>query len=130
MKKMFWRATALLVVLSGLALAGSAQAQWQTEWERVQAAARKEGKLVVSIPPSADLRKALEETVKQKFGIELEIVLSNSATTTKRVTQPARRRRAGRWPWRAASSDRRSAILRSTPGRGPWLGPSFQPWAL
>ena len=60
MKKMFCRATALHVVLSALALAGSAQAQWQTEWERVQAAARKEGKLVVSIPPSADLRKALE----------------------------------------------------------------------
>jgi iron(III) transport system substrate-binding protein len=85
MKKALSKTTVLLFLLFASALACPAQAQWQSEWERVQAGARKEGKLVVAIPPSADLRKALEGTIKQKFGIELEIVLSNSATTTKRV---------------------------------------------
>ena len=85
MTKTLAKIAVFLFLLSASTFAGPAQAQWQSEWERVQAAARKEGKLVVAIPPSADLRKALEGTVKQKFGIELEIVLSNSATTTKRV---------------------------------------------
>jgi iron(III) transport system substrate-binding protein len=85
MQKPFFKTTALLFILCALVLVPSARAQWQSEWERVQAGARKEGKLVISIPPSADLRKALEEAVKQKFGIELEIVLSDSARTTKRV---------------------------------------------
>jgi iron(III) transport system substrate-binding protein len=85
MQKPFFKTAALLFFLCALALVPSVEAQWQSEWERVQAAARKEGKLVISIPPSADLRKALEEAVRQKFGIELEIVLSDSARTTKRV---------------------------------------------
>jgi iron(III) transport system substrate-binding protein len=85
MKSPFSKTAVFLFIVSALALAGSAQAQWQSEWERVQAAARKEGKLVIAIPPSADLRKALEGAVQQKFGIELEIVLASSAVTTKRV---------------------------------------------
>lgn len=85
MKNPFAKITMFLFIGFASALAGSAQAQWQSEWERVQAAARKEGKLVIAIPPSADLRKALEGAVMQRFGIDLEIVLTNSATTTKRV---------------------------------------------
>ena len=85
MKKALSKATAFLIAVVASIYADSARAQWEAEWERVQAAARKEGKLVISIPPSADLRKALEESVKKRFGIELEIVLANSATTTKRV---------------------------------------------
>ena len=37
---------------------------WQAEWERVKAAARKEGKVVVNIPPNPTLRKKLEEVMK------------------------------------------------------------------
>jgi len=77
--------TMLIFVVYLFAFAALAQAQWQGEWERIQAAARKEGTLVVNIPPSAELRKALEEVVKQKFGIELEIVLASSTTLSKRV---------------------------------------------
>jgi hypothetical protein len=35
--------------------------KWQSQWERVQAAGRKQGKLIINIPASAELRKALEE---------------------------------------------------------------------
>jgi iron(III) transport system substrate-binding protein len=85
MRSSMGKLTTLLFVAYALAFAGAARAQWQTEWERVQAAARKEGKLVVNIPPSAELRIAVEGEVKQKFGIELEIVLASSTTLTKRV---------------------------------------------
>jgi iron(III) transport system substrate-binding protein len=50
------------------------QAAWKGEWEQAQAAAKQEGKVVVNIPPSAELRKALETVFKQRFGIEVELV--------------------------------------------------------
>jgi hypothetical protein len=46
-----------------------AQTTWQGEWEKTLAAAKKEGKAVVGIPPSAELRKALESAFIAKFGI-------------------------------------------------------------
>jgi len=85
MKNRFYKSITLLLAVHALVAADGALAQWQTEWEQVQAAARKEGKLVVAIPPSADLRKALEGAVKQKFGIEMEFVLTSSSRTAKRV---------------------------------------------
>jgi ABC-type Fe3+ transport system substrate-binding protein len=86
MLKQLLKIKAILFIVGALMVADLAQAQWQSEWERVLAAARKEGKLVLNIPPSPDLRKALEENLKQKFGIELEIVMANSAPVVKRVT--------------------------------------------
>jgi ABC-type Fe3+ transport system substrate-binding protein len=72
-------------IMLAIVSATNAHAQWQAEWERVQAAARKEGKLTINIPPSPELRKSLEAALKQKFGIELEIVMGSSVTMTKRV---------------------------------------------
>jgi iron(III) transport system substrate-binding protein len=63
----------------------SAQSDWQSEWSKVREGAKKEGKVVLGIPPSAELRKALETALKQKFGIELEPVLGSSNKTNKRV---------------------------------------------
>ena len=42
---------------------------WQVEWERAVELAKKEGKVVISIPASAELRQALEEGFKKRFGI-------------------------------------------------------------
>jgi ABC-type Fe3+ transport system substrate-binding protein len=84
-KKRLLKTKAILFFVCVFMVSESAQAQWQAEWERVLEAARKEGKLVLNIPPSADLRKALEENLRQKFGIELEVVMANSAPAVKRV---------------------------------------------
>jgi ABC-type Fe3+ transport system substrate-binding protein len=83
MKNVF--AMALLAGLYISLVGNPAAAQGQSEWEKVLAAGRKEGKVVVNVPPSAELRKALDETFRQKFGIEMEIVLSDSAHTVKRA---------------------------------------------
>jgi ABC-type Fe3+ transport system substrate-binding protein len=63
----------------------SAQSNWQQEWAQVQTLGRKEGKVVVNIPPSAELRKALEQAFPKKFGIEIELVLGQGATIAKRA---------------------------------------------
>ena len=67
---------------SGMALA---QVGWEQEWERVQTAARKEGKLVINVPPDTALRKTLEPMFKRRYGIELELVLGRGAVISGRI---------------------------------------------
>jgi hypothetical protein len=54
------------------------QSAWQSEWGKTLGAAKKEGKVVVGIPPSAELRKELESGFKAKFGFELELFSASS----------------------------------------------------
>ena len=61
------------------------QSSGSAEWERIVAAAKKEGKLVAGIPASADLRKQIEATFKAKFpGIELELMPSRGRAERKK----------------------------------------------
>jgi iron(III) transport system substrate-binding protein len=52
--------------------AGEAKPASRAEWESTVAEARKEGKLVVGIPPSAELRKQMEPLFKSRFGLDVE----------------------------------------------------------
>jgi ABC-type Fe3+ transport system substrate-binding protein len=58
-------AIALLVLVPPSTLAQS--------WDQIVAAGKKEGKVVVAISPSADLRKGMEETFEKRFGIDAEL---------------------------------------------------------
>ena len=62
-----------------------AQTNWQGEWEKTLAAAKQEGKAVVGIPPSTELRKALETAFKPKFGFELELFPATGPQIANRV---------------------------------------------
>ncbi|MGH7771953.1 MAG: hypothetical protein ACREQA_06910 [Candidatus Binatia bacterium] len=79
------RATLALLVIFGWVSSASAQSASQTEWERVQAAARKEGKIVVAIPLNPELRKALEGVLRSRFGIESEFLVGQSTVFVRRV---------------------------------------------
>ncbi|HXV82977.1 MAG TPA: hypothetical protein VEG60_24190, partial [Candidatus Binatia bacterium] len=65
-----------LIFLGGLILlcslyGGAALAQ-SDQWEKIIEAAKKEGKVVASIPPSAELRKLMELTFPKRYGIAVE----------------------------------------------------------
>ena len=64
---------------------GLAQEDWRAEWDRVKAAAREEGKVVVGIPPNPQLRRGLEEAMKEKFGIEIELTLALGSRSARRI---------------------------------------------
>src|SRR5258706_13191276 len=81
-----WRFPVLLyLLLAPLSSVAFAQANWQTEWAQRLDAAKKEGKVVFSIPPSVELRKALESTVPKKFGFEIEIVPGPAGRVVRRI---------------------------------------------
>jgi iron(III) transport system substrate-binding protein len=60
------------------------------EWEKILEAAKKEGTVVVSIPPSAELRKEMEEKFQKHYGIVLESVPGRGAATIRRIADEAK----------------------------------------
>jgi len=92
MKRNFFPATLfLLSALLLLPLAAFAQKAGEEEWAKVVAAAKKEGKVVVSIPASTELRKGTEEAFKKRFpGIELELVAARGSNHTNRMVEEKR----------------------------------------
>jgi iron(III) transport system substrate-binding protein len=61
------------------------------EWDRVVAAARQEGKVIVSVPASADLRKALETAFERRYpGIDAEFFASRGAEAVQKIVSEAK----------------------------------------
>ncbi|HWP24362.1 MAG TPA: extracellular solute-binding protein [Candidatus Binatia bacterium] len=55
------------------------------EWEKAREAARREGKIVLAIPPANELRREMEIVLKQKFGIDVELVAAPGPKNASRI---------------------------------------------
>jgi iron(III) transport system substrate-binding protein len=62
----------------------------KTTWERTIKAAGDEGKLVVSIPPGAELRKEIEEKFSRRFGIAAELIPARGSAVVRRIAEETR----------------------------------------
>ncbi len=71
-----------LVFLPRVAAGGEAK---PASWDSVLAEAKKEGKLVLGIPPSAELRKQLEPLFKSRFGLEVETLSAPGPQIAQRI---------------------------------------------
>jgi iron(III) transport system substrate-binding protein len=70
MKNLF---AALLALMLAARLAHAQTVpDWQKKWDDTLKAAREEGKVVVTGPPDAEIRKQLPEAFKKRFGIAME----------------------------------------------------------
>src|SRR5580765_110982 len=67
------------------ASAAAENAGWKQSWDETLAAARTEGKVVVSGPPSTELRKALPAAFKARYGINLEYAGGRSTESATRM---------------------------------------------
>lgn len=70
--------------------AGEAKPAAAVEWERTVEAAKKEGKVVVSIPASTELRRGIEKVFKQRFGIEPELNVGRAASIVGKILQESK----------------------------------------
>jgi len=78
-----------LFTLQGLASAQGVSPK--AEWEKTLELARKEGKVVVSIPASAELRKLTEEAFKKRYpNIELELVPARGSVVIRRIAEESK----------------------------------------
>jgi hypothetical protein len=80
----FAAALAAFVVPSQL-IAQLRTAGSEVEWEKTLEAARKEGKVAISIPASAEMRKQLEENFKKRHGIEVEVFTARGSAAVRRM---------------------------------------------
>jgi iron(III) transport system substrate-binding protein len=65
----------LVVAVLLLAMYGPALgADVNSEWQRVVAAAKKEGKIVIGAPPGTDFRNEVQSTLKKRFDLDSEFV--------------------------------------------------------
>ena len=71
---------------------GHAQSK-PTEWEKILEAAKKEGKVVASIPPSPELRKLMEIAFSQRYGIATEFVPARGGAIIQRMVSEAKANR-------------------------------------
>ncbi|MGZ8522531.1 MAG: hypothetical protein ACXWX7_20560, partial [Candidatus Binatia bacterium] len=78
--KYFW----LRVAVSLLATPVFA-AEGPGEWNQTLAAARKEGIVVVGIPASTELRTAIGQKFKDKFGISIELLAARGPENVTRI---------------------------------------------
>ena len=80
------------MVLANIQPASAAEVRRPAEWDKTLEAAKKEGKIVIAIPPANELRKDMETVLKQKFGLEAELV---SAPGPRNASRIAAERKAG-----------------------------------
>jgi iron(III) transport system substrate-binding protein len=79
-----------LLLQGAVALAQSSQSTRSGDWEKIIEAGRKEGKVVASIPPSAELRKLMELTFPKRYGIGVEFVPARGGNIIRRMVDEAK----------------------------------------
>src|SRR4029450_5044218 len=79
-----------LLLHGALALAQSSQPPRTADWDKIVEAGRKEGKVVASIPPSAELRKLMELTFPKRYGIGVEFVPARGGNIIRRMVDEAK----------------------------------------
>ncbi|HUK39966.1 MAG TPA: extracellular solute-binding protein [Candidatus Acidoferrales bacterium] len=74
--------------------AGTALAQTTpirgAEWDKIIEAAKKEGKVVVSLPASTELRAAIETNFEKRFGVDVEPIVGTAPVIVSRIVQESK----------------------------------------
>src|SRR5919108_3243359 len=79
-----------ILLQSAIASAQSSQSARPGDWDKIVEAGRKEGKVVASIPPSAELRKLMELTFPKRYGIGVEFVPARGGAIIRRMVDEAK----------------------------------------
>lgn len=78
----------VLLFLNGTGVRAQTVQGKSGKWEKTVEAAKKEGKVVVSVPTSAELRKEFETVFQKRFsGIELELSVARGASNINKIAE-------------------------------------------
>ncbi len=88
MKTVNWIYLILVVILIAISpVPGQGAMGGSGDWGKVVQAAKKEGKVVVSFPSSAALRKAAHAELTKRYGIELELIVGRGSKPIRRIVK-------------------------------------------
>lgn len=74
----------------------SAPADWQQQWDAIQAGAKKEGKLSLIVPPG-DIYRTFADFFQNKYGIQTELLVGNGTADLQAKVDAERK--AGQYNW-------------------------------
>ena len=74
-----------LLLLAPALYGQQSKAAGAAEWDKLVDAAKKEGKVTVSIPASAEMKKQVEEQFRKRFGIEVETFTARGSAGVRRM---------------------------------------------
>ena len=80
--------TIVLLCLLQLTAVGHAQQNKMAgspEWEKLIEAAKKEGKVTISLPASNEMKRQIEEQFKKRYGIEVETYTARGSSAVRRM---------------------------------------------
>ena len=60
------------------------------EWEKIVELAKKEGKVVVSLPASTELRAAIERTFEKRYGIDVEPLVGRASAVVRKMVDESK----------------------------------------
>src|SRR4249920_1279654 len=69
-----WRMFLIIVLVQLSAAPQSNAAEVNADWQRLVAAAKKEGKVVIGAPPGSDFRVAAQAALKKRFDLDSEFI--------------------------------------------------------
>jgi ABC-type Fe3+ transport system substrate-binding protein len=85
--KPFYFSNGLFCILGFAILAHAQQDKivGSADWEKVIDAAKKEGKVTISLPASNEMKKQIEEQFKKRYGIEVETYTARGSSAVRRM---------------------------------------------
>jgi ABC-type Fe3+ transport system substrate-binding protein len=90
MTKYLWIIFLVAVHLGSNRAAAQTGQSKPAEWDKIVEAARKEGKVVASIPPSPELRKGMQLAFTRRYGIEAEFAPARGGAIIQRMVSEAK----------------------------------------
>jgi ABC-type Fe3+ transport system substrate-binding protein len=84
------RSQIVFLILSLIFTASSFSQTKNPEWDKIVEAAKKEGKIVASIPPTPELRKLMEISFSRRYGIATEFVPARGGAIIQRMVGEAK----------------------------------------
>ena len=96
MTQRFYALVTIVTMVAVLVAAGYAPAAATDDWEKVLAAAKKEGTVAVVGPAGNDRHDLLTLAFEKKYGIKVEYLSSRSSTTGPKISAE---RKAGKFLW-------------------------------
>jgi iron(III) transport system substrate-binding protein len=83
----FSSSLALLCVLHFVVLAHGQESKFagSPEWDKLVEAAKKEGKVTISLPASNEMKRQIEEQFKKRYGIEVETYTARGSSAVRRM---------------------------------------------
>ena len=112
-----------VLIFAPAAYSQPSKAAGSAEWDILVDAAKKEGKVTVSIPASAEMRKQVEDQFKKRYGVEVEVFTGRGSAAVRRMADEFKagvrriRRRHGDGADRCASSGSTRSAARRGDGR-------------